>query len=171
MTAADTTIERLFIDKLKQHGYDSAKDRCFIQSFEFSSLERLHQMTQLPLILLLDVDADVSDRSLRRYATTCRGLGVSKSLVIVPDESNPQVIRNTTNLIERAHANNLKVHAWTFRNEHELLFWEYKMNPCNEYQQFLSMGIDGFFSDFPETAVSCLSCYQATHGAASVPWT
>lgn len=159
MIEARTTVEHLLIDKLQRYNFASADDRCFIQSFDLASLERLHQMTHLPLIMLLDAGADVSDESLHRYATICKGLGVSKSLVITPNSSaNPQVMGNTTDLIDRAHTLDLKVHAWTFRNEAELLFWDYKMNPCNEYQQFLSRGLDGYFSDFPETAIHCLSC-------------
>jgi glycerophosphoryl diester phosphodiesterase len=47
----------------------------------------------------------------------------------------------------------LLVHTWTFRNEQRRLVSDYAGNPVNEYLQFYRLGIDGVFSDFPDTAV------------------
>ncbi|HET9548887.1 MAG TPA: glycerophosphodiester phosphodiesterase family protein [Candidatus Binatia bacterium] len=58
------------------------------------------------------------------------------------------------NLIERAHKAGLLVHSWTFRNEQRRLVSDYAGNPINEYLQFYDLGIDGVFSDFPDTAVA-----------------
>ena len=46
------------------------------------------------------------------------------------------------------------MHAWTFRNEQRRLLSDYAGNPVNEYLQFYRLGIDGVFSDFPDTAVT-----------------
>lgn len=59
-----------------------------------------------------------------------------------------------TDLIERAHKRGLLVHTWTFRNEQRRLPSDYAGNPVNEYLQFYRLGIDGVFSDFPDTAVA-----------------
>jgi glycerophosphoryl diester phosphodiesterase len=57
-----------------------------------------------------------------------------------------------TDLIQRAHAHGLQIHTWTFRNEQSRLASDYGGNPINEYLQFYELGIDGVFSDFPDTA-------------------
>ena len=59
-----------------------------------------------------------------------------------------------TDLIERAHEHGLQIHTWTFRNEQSRLVSDYGGNPINEYLQFYELGIDGVFSDFPDTAVT-----------------
>ena len=57
-------------------------------------------------------------------------------------------------LIRRAHARGLVVHTWTFRNEPRRLLSDYRGNPVEEYLQFYELGVDGVFSDFPDTAVT-----------------
>jgi len=61
-----------------------------------------------------------------------------------------------TDLIERAHAAGLAVHAWTFRDETVHLLADYDGDPRREYLAFAALGIDGIFSDHPDTAVSAL---------------
>jgi len=43
----------------------------------------------------------------------------------------------------------MKVHVYTFRNENHFLRWDYGQDPFVEYEAFLELGIDGFFTDFP----------------------
>jgi len=57
-------------------------------------------------------------------------------------------------LIRRAHDHGLVVHTWTFRNEARRLPSDYRGNPVNEYLQLYALGVDGVFSDFPDTAVA-----------------
>jgi glycerophosphoryl diester phosphodiesterase len=57
-------------------------------------------------------------------------------------------------LIANAHAAGLLVHTWTFRNEAHYLAADYHNDPVQEYVQFYCLGIDGVFSDFPDTAVA-----------------
>lgn len=45
----------------------------------------------------------------------------------------------------------MKVHAYTFRNEHRHLRWDYGQDPYDEYQTFVDMGVDGLFTDFPKS--------------------
>ncbi len=58
-----------------------------------------------------------------------------------------------TSLIRRAHKRGLDVHTWTFRNEPRRLLADYGGDPKEEYKLFYALGIDGLFSDFPDTAV------------------
>ena len=58
-----------------------------------------------------------------------------------------------TDLIGKAHAAGLLVHTWTLRDEASYLAADYQGDPLQEYLQFYCLGIDGVFSDFPDTAV------------------
>ena len=94
------------------------------------------------------------------------GFGFSKTFIVVPNglfQQNPNLSPqqkghiNVTDkfgktMIDDAHAAGMDVHAFTFRNEDEKLLFEYGQDPYNEYQKFLDLGIDGFFTDFPATA-------------------
>jgi glycerophosphoryl diester phosphodiesterase len=57
-----------------------------------------------------------------------------------------------TDLVARAHARGLLVHPYTFRNEARRLPSDAGGNPVLEYLAFYEAGVDGVFSDFPETA-------------------
>lgn len=59
-----------------------------------------------------------------------------------------------TSLIADAHELGLFVHAYTFRNEARYLAHDYSGDPRAEYRQFFRLGVDGVFSEFPDTAVS-----------------
>jgi glycerophosphoryl diester phosphodiesterase len=56
-------------------------------------------------------------------------------------------------VVANAHAQGLFVHTWTFRSEQRRLASDYKGMPANEYLAFYEHGVDGLFSDFPDTAV------------------
>ena len=58
-----------------------------------------------------------------------------------------------TSLVADAHRAGLLVHPWTFRSDAPFLAAEYAGDPEREYAQFFSLGVDGLFSDFSETAV------------------
>jgi glycerophosphoryl diester phosphodiesterase len=62
-----------------------------------------------------------------------------------------------SSLVKDAHAAGLFVHAYTFRNEARRLASDYKGDPKAEYKRFFELGVDGLFSDFPDTAVSARS--------------
>ena len=62
--------------------------------------------------------------------------------------------RNPTSLIADAHRIGLFVHAFTFRNESRNLAQSYLGDPRVEYLQFFRLGVDGVFSEFPDTAIS-----------------
>jgi glycerophosphoryl diester phosphodiesterase len=69
-----------------------------------------------------------------------------------------------TDLVQRAHDNGLLIHTWTFRNEQRRLLSDYAGNPVNEYLQFYRLGIDGVFSDFPDTAFASRELFRLETG-------
>jgi glycerophosphoryl diester phosphodiesterase len=64
-----------------------------------------------------------------------------------------------TDVIKNAKAAGLLVHGYTFRNEQRRLTSTYAGNPVNEYLAFYEAGIDGLFSDFPDTAVAARTMF------------
>lgn len=56
-----------------------------------------------------------------------------------------------TTLVQDAHAAGLLVHPYTFRNEGLYLARDYNGDPEQEYRQFIQLGVDGYFTDFPAT--------------------
>jgi glycerophosphoryl diester phosphodiesterase len=114
-----------------------------------------------------------TDEGLQEISTYADGVGpwkryiVSSAAVdlngdgIVGDENGDGQVNEAdrkalppSDLIQRAHAHGLVIHTWTFRNEPHRLLSDYRNIPVEEYLQFYELGIDGVFSDFPDTAVT-----------------
>ena len=66
-----------------------------------------------------------------------------------------------TSLVRRAHRRGLEVHTWTFRNEPRRLASDFGGDPLAEYELFFALGVDGVFSDFPDTAVAARAAFLA----------
>ncbi len=64
-----------------------------------------------------------------------------------------------TALIDNAHKAGLIVHAYTFRNEQRRLTFDLNRDPKAEYLLFYRLGVDGLFSDFPDTALEARAAY------------
>ena len=146
----------------------------FIQSFEPSSLRRLAGRVEAPLVQLLDATGRLYDvepvADGRADPTSQRGLadvagyadviGVHKSLLIPRDRHGR--LGEPSGLMNRARAAGLAVHAWTFRNENVFLPAECRRGTDDsafgdafaEYDAFLRLGVDGLFTDFPDTALA-----------------
>jgi glycerophosphoryl diester phosphodiesterase len=69
-----------------------------------------------------------------------------------------------TALVAKAHKRGLFVHVFTFRNEKRRLAASYRGNPQAEYLQFFRLGVDGVFSEFPDTAVMARAIYLREFG-------
>ncbi|CAN7390076.1 glycerophosphodiester phosphodiesterase [Rhizobacter sp. LjRoot28] len=103
-----------------------------------------------------------TDAGLREVRSYADGIGPWKRYIVStiadPNGTGPGEARlklaPPTDLIARAHKAGLLVHAYTFRNEASRLPSDYAGNPVNEYLQYFALGIDGVFSDFPDTAVA-----------------
>jgi glycerophosphoryl diester phosphodiesterase len=96
-----------------------------------------------------------TDAGLEEISTYADGIGPWKRYIVSTLGTGPESSRTLappTDLIQRAHAHGLQIHTWTFRNEQSRLVSDYGGNPINEYLQFYELGIDGVFSDFPDTA-------------------
>ena len=73
--------------------------------------------------------------------------------------------QSPTSLVNEAHKRGLFMHVFTFRNEKRQLAANYQGDPQAEYLQFFRLGVDGVFSEFPDTAWKARAIYlrEAQH--------
>lgn len=161
-------LEEPLLEVLKQNGYNNSGAPVFIQSFEINNLRMLAKMTPIRLIQLLD-EADMkpgdvlaagesltykdmmAPEQLKKIAEYAYGVGPWKELIMEKDKDGH--LSPATDFINQAHNKGLKVHIYTMRNEGSYLAKEYGGDPKAEYRKWISMGVDGMFTDFPDTAV------------------
>jgi glycerophosphoryl diester phosphodiesterase len=153
---------------LKANGLDRATSPVFVQSFEVGNLRRLREALDVRLVQLSDAEDrepfDVkgltygqmlSPAGLGDIARYANAIGPNKRSIVPVDKHGMTL--PPTSLVADAHAAGLTVHPWTFRNESVFLAKDYGGDPRREYQQFFELGVDGLFSDFPDTALSARS--------------
>jgi glycerophosphoryl diester phosphodiesterase len=162
------SLEEPLVATLKQFGYTRKESPVFIQSFETQNLKDLSAMTEVRLIQLLeDFDKQSYDlvvkgdkrtyrdlmtpEALKEIATYADGIGPWKRTILT--ENADKTLKPANSLIADAHAAGLFVHAYTFRDEPQFLAPDYEGDPAREYQQVFALGLDGVFSDFPDSAV------------------
>jgi glycerophosphoryl diester phosphodiesterase len=75
-------------------------------------------------------------------------------------DERDRVLLPPTSVVADAHAAGLFVHTWTFRNEGRRLASDFKGDAAAEYRAFYNLGVDGLFSDFPDTAFKARSGTQ-----------
>jgi glycerophosphoryl diester phosphodiesterase len=143
-------LELALLDALTRYDHHKPGAPVFIQSFDPNNLRQLRNMTDLPLVQLLEREVGDS-KATAQYA---EAIGIAKSLA-------------THKAIEEAHAAGIKVHVWTFRAENEFLPAAHQRgtDPAGhgdlegEIREFLGRGIDGFFVDFPAIGVTTRDAY------------
>jgi glycerophosphoryl diester phosphodiesterase len=166
---------------LRAAGWDRAEAPVFIQSFEVSNLRRLAGLTKVRLVQLIAEEgapfdqirpevrasyrAMLTDDGLADIRTYAAGIGPQKSLIVPRDADGRSL--PATDLVTRAHRAGLLVHPWTFRTENMFLPAELRRgdpkapdiqrlpgDAMAEIAQFLALGVDGVFADFPDAAVA-----------------
>ena len=166
------SLEEPLVRTLRRKRLDGRRARIFVQSFETRNLQELDRMIDAPLVQLLggagSRPADGSTETygqlatpagLARVARYADGIGPSKDY-IVPRSATGASLAPTT-FVRDAHRAGLQVHPYTFRNENTFLPLELRSsadpaaygNAFAEYDQFFALGVDGVFSDNPDTAV------------------
>jgi len=175
------SLEEPLVATLHANGYRGRNAPVFIQSFEVANLKELNRRTRVPLVQLLDATgrpydfvvagdprtyADLATpEGLAEIATYADGVGPNKSL-IVPRDPDGNLL-DPTSLVRDAHRAGLQVHPWTFRKENNFLPNDFRQgNPASpeflratgdapaEFRLFYRLGVDGLFSDHPDTAVA-----------------
>ncbi|MBI0474277.1 glycerophosphodiester phosphodiesterase [Sphingomonas sp. MA1305] len=151
----------LLVDQLKAAGWSSADAPVFIQSFEVANLRRIHDLTGICLIQLVDGEGGPADRAAASYAAMLTPAGLRQIATyawgIGPNKAQLWHGEQPSTLVADAHAAGLRVHPWTYRAENQFLRAPFRRgdDPSaqgdvrGEIRAALNQGIDGFFTDFP----------------------
>lgn len=149
----------------------------FIQSFEPEILKRLRPRTSAHLVQLVfeQTPGAGPNHALEDIAQYADGIGPDKALLL-----NQSGERFTPEYIREAHGLGLFVHPWTFRNDQpnprlidfidrgvitgpdnpapphvaDYVNPAIAERPDFELELYFSMGVDGVFTDFPDTAIA-----------------
>lgn len=136
-------LEEAVAKEIKVFGWTETSSPVIIQSFEFSSLEKLKTLVNCRLVYLLeDNSIATTTEELKKISQVAYGIGPSKTLIL-----------SSQSLVEKAHQVGLKVHPYTFRSDKPFLTAEYNGDPTKEYIRFFELGVDGLFSDFTDQAI------------------
>jgi glycerophosphoryl diester phosphodiesterase len=169
-------LERPLVRTLRRNGLDDEGAKVFVQSFETSNLKALDRTLDVPLVQLFGAPgtrpfdfvaagdtrtyADLATREgLHEVASYADGVGPSKDYIVPRDAAGGSLA--PTSFVDDAHAAGLVVHPYTFRNENAFLPLELRSSAdpaaygdaIAEYEQFFGLGVDGLFSDNPDTAL------------------
>jgi glycerophosphoryl diester phosphodiesterase len=114
----------------------------------------------------------IKPAGLAEIATYASGIGPDKRLIVpaspkLDSSGNPidingdgqisdadRFIGQPTSLVSDAHKAGLLVHPYTFRSDPYFLSPSYGGDPLREYEQFIQLGVDGYFSDFANDGVA-----------------
>jgi glycerophosphoryl diester phosphodiesterase len=169
-------LEDPLVRTLRRNDLDERRSKVFVQSFEVSNLQELDDRIDTPLVQLFggptarpwdfvqsgdprtygDMATPAGLRDIARYAD---GAGPEKGYVIPRDAGGN--LTTPTNFVRDAHRADLLVHPYTFRNENQFLPVNFRVgtdpnaygNAFGEYAAFYAAGVDGLFSDNPDTAL------------------
>ncbi len=164
-------LEEPLVAELRAARLDRPWSRVFIQSFEVGNLKALNRRIGVPLVQLLGGKSQRPADDQRTYAEIATaaglqgvakyadGVGPSKDYIVPRDSFGNSLA--PTSFVTDAHAAGLLVHPYTFRNENSFLPLELRRgadqaawgNAIAEYEQFFALGVNGVFSDYPDTAV------------------
>jgi glycerophosphoryl diester phosphodiesterase len=168
------SLEEPLVRALRRNGLARRNAPVFIQSFETSNLRELNDSIAVPLVQLIDnrgapfdlvtkgdprtYDDLATEAGLQEIATYADGVGPAKDRIVPRDADGN--LGEPTSFVDDAHAEGLEVHPWTFRNENTFLPADFRRgtDPADygdafaEYELFFRLGVDGVFSDNPDTA-------------------
>ncbi len=169
------SLEEPLVRVLRRNGWAGPTAPVWVQSFETANLKELDRRIGVRLVQLIggsgapyDVveaggsttyDDLVTRRGLSAIARYADVIGPDKNRV-VPRDAQARLLPPTT-LVRDAHRAGLQVVPYTFRNENAFLPADYRRgtdpaaygDAFAEYRLFFALGVDGLFSDHPDTAV------------------
>ena len=180
----DLSLEEPLLADLREAKLDKKKSPVFIQSFETTNLRELDAAgVRVPLVQLigggrggpadlaaqedpLTYDEMATAEGLAEIAEYADGVGPDKGRVIPTQDGT---LGEPTSLVDDAHAVGLLVHPYTFRNENYFLPLELQDEgeapddygqALEEHRAFWEAGIDGMFTDNPDTGVVSRELFQ-----------
>jgi glycerophosphoryl diester phosphodiesterase len=166
-------MEKALLDVLEDKKWNKKPGQVYIQSFEVSNLRELAAISKYPLVQLIGDPAespyDLKGKTTYSNMMTMEGLkeirkyasaiGPYKKYLIVENTKSTSPVAN--DVLKNAKLLDFQIFPYTFRNES---FFVIKplTDPVKEYEFYFKMGVDGVFSDFPDTAVKALKSASET---------
>lgn len=151
LAALDKDIGAALVEALEKANWQAADSPVIIQSFEVAVLKMLNEQVDVPLIQLtlsktyfdenLPHESFIEIEAMPEYAD---GVGPSRRLIVHDDGT-------VTDLVERAHALGLEVHAWTLMGDQDS---PDGLSPEDETRRMYNLGVDAVFADDPAQAVA-----------------
>ncbi|MGW0996204.1 glycerophosphodiester phosphodiesterase [Streptomyces sp. NPDC002520] len=169
-------LEERVAKLLRKYGKDNRNSPVILQSFEPTSIQKLNQLVDNPLVVLLSsatsrpydfVEAGdprtvadlITPKGLREIAGYAQGIGPTLDLVIPKNADG--TLAQPTRLVSDAHKVGLILHPYTMRNENPFLPAEYRKggaadaygDPFGAFKTYFATGIDGVFTDNADTGL------------------
>ncbi|NJL41942.1 MAG: glycerophosphodiester phosphodiesterase [Leptolyngbyaceae cyanobacterium SM1_4_3] len=168
-----TDPDRIFIQSFEVGNLKDLKGLLEDAGVDAPLVQLYSSATEQPYDFVVSGDARTygdltTPEGLAEVATYADGIGPFKRLIIPsttvdedgdgqPDDLNgdgiiseaDRVLGEPTSLIDDAHDAGLLVHPYTFRSEDFFLASNYGGNELQEYEDFIRLGADGYFTDFP----------------------
>ncbi|MBN6185755.1 glycerophosphodiester phosphodiesterase [Aneurinibacillus sp. BA2021] len=105
--------------------HNDTHEKIIVQSFNFDSMKTFRQlMPAMPIGVLTSNAADLTEEKLDEFATYANYVNPSQKLV-------------TKQVVERIHARDMDVSAWTVRK-------------AEEVKPLLDAGVDDIITDYPD---------------------
>jgi glycerophosphoryl diester phosphodiesterase len=156
------------LDRLAAHGYRTAADKVLLQSFDMEALRRAREElgSSLRMVQLIgenrwresaaDFEYLQTEEGLARIAQYAQGIGPWLPQVVEVTSSGALEVPE---LVRRAHAAGLFVHAYTLRVDQ----LPDGAGSFDDVVRFLSarVGLDGVFTDHPDRVIAALHGYRA----------
>ncbi|MED4730613.1 glycerophosphodiester phosphodiesterase family protein [Aneurinibacillus migulanus] len=119
-------IEEKVAIALRERNMDKpANEKIIVQSFNFESMKTFRQlMPNMPIGVLTSSASDLTDEKLDEFATYANYVNPSQKLV-------------TKQVVERVHARDMDISAWTVRKKEEV-------------KPLLDAGVDDIITDYPD---------------------
>ncbi|MFV5994129.1 glycerophosphodiester phosphodiesterase [Streptomyces sp. NPDC056231] len=169
-------LEEPLAKLLRRYNRHRTQSPLILQSFEPSSIQRLSKLVASPRVVLLSgagsrpwdfvatgdprtVDDLVTPAGLKWIASFAQGIGPTLDLIIPKDASGR--LTTPTSLVQDAHEEGLILHPYTMRNENSFLPADFRRgtdpnaygDAFGAFRTYFATGIDGIFSDNPDTAL------------------
>ncbi|GLV73581.1 glycerophosphodiester phosphodiesterase [Streptomyces hygroscopicus] len=169
-------LEEPLAKLLRRYGRHTKDAALFLQSFEPGSIQRLRRLVGTPAVVLLStLDSrpwdfvEAGDPRTVRDLVTPEGLawiagyaeGIGPDLSVIIPRTSDGKLGTPTGVVKDAHAAGLVLHPYTVRNENSFLPADYRRgtdpnaygDAFGVFKAYFATGIDGIFSDNPDTAL------------------
>lgn len=134
--------------ELEARGLNTEDAPLVVQSFDPDFLRRLDRESPVALAMLYagpdEAGLDADGLTLEQIAEFADIIGAHKGVVLNRDGTS-------TGYLERAHALDLEIHAWTVRDDRTPVTGD---TVEDELRALYTLGVDAVFTDFPATAVA-----------------